>query len=160
MKVKRSEMAMPKIDMTPMIDCVFQLIAFFMLTLRIVADEANFDINMPIGQRISAEAPPIPPIKVRMIADEEGNLASIQLGGRRLGNDAQAFRSLNQEILSLARPQGGNRDLEVELDADYNLKYSYTIQAIGASSGRVDPRTKKLVRFVESVKFAPPRKPR
>ena len=37
------------IDMTPMIDVVFQLITFFMLTLKDVAVEGDFDIKMPLG---------------------------------------------------------------------------------------------------------------
>ena len=32
-------------QMTPMIDVVFQLLIFFMLTLKIIEPEGNFDIN-------------------------------------------------------------------------------------------------------------------
>ena len=37
-------------QMAPMIDVVFQLLIFFMLTLKILAPEGDFNINMPIGQ--------------------------------------------------------------------------------------------------------------
>ncbi len=36
--------------MTPMIDVVFQLLIFFMLTLKIIAPEGDFNINMPLGR--------------------------------------------------------------------------------------------------------------
>jgi len=36
------------IPMAPMIDIVFQLLIFFMLNLKIVAPEGNFNVNMPI----------------------------------------------------------------------------------------------------------------
>jgi hypothetical protein len=36
--------------MTPMIDVVFQLMSFFMCTLKIVAPEGDFDIRMPLGK--------------------------------------------------------------------------------------------------------------
>ena len=48
------------IDMTPMIDVVFQLITFFMLTLKTVVTEGDFDIKMPLG--VSAGAAPDDPL--------------------------------------------------------------------------------------------------
>ena len=67
------------IDMTPMIDCVFQLIIFFMLTLKIRADEGDFNINMPIGMS-QGESSAIPDIKVRLEANPNGSLRSVALG--------------------------------------------------------------------------------
>ncbi|MCP4175481.1 MAG: biopolymer transporter ExbD, partial [Fuerstiella sp.] len=34
-----------EVQMAPMIDVVFQLLIFFMLTLKIIEPEGNFDIN-------------------------------------------------------------------------------------------------------------------
>ena len=47
MRHREWALATVKPDMTPMIDCVFQLMIFFMLTLKFVQAEGNFDINMP-----------------------------------------------------------------------------------------------------------------
>ena len=56
------------IDMTPMIDVVFQLLIFFMCTLKMVEPEGDFDISMPLGKPIakSDSDPELPPFKVRM----------------------------------------------------------------------------------------------
>jgi biopolymer transport protein ExbD len=146
--------------MTPMIDVVFQLMIFFMLTLKIVTAEGNFDINMPIGApAASSNDLQIPDIKVRLIATPEGGLGSLKLGQRSLGNDARAFAQLNSEILKIIGRPGNplTKDVEVEIDADYNLNYSYVIQAISACTGSM--RNGRLVRYVEKIKFAPPRKP-
>jgi biopolymer transport protein ExbD len=162
MAKRREEVPMPKPDMTPMIDCVFQLMIFFMLTLKFVQAEGNFDINMPIGQSQGAADPLAQDIKVRMIADPAGNLVSLQMGSRKLGNDERAFVQLNSEILrAIGGTPGGpaSKDTEVEIDADYNLHYSYVISAIGACTGRFDERTKQIVRYIEKIKFAPPRRP-
>ena len=35
------------IDMTPMIDIVFQLLTFFVMTLKIATSEGDFNIKMP-----------------------------------------------------------------------------------------------------------------
>ena len=54
MTPKKSELPAAKLDMTPMIDVVFQLMIFFMLTLKIVTEEGNFDINMPLAGHSSS----------------------------------------------------------------------------------------------------------
>ena len=151
-----------KLDMTPMIDVVFQLMIFFMLTLKIVTEEGNFDINMPIGapSQSSTEAL-IPDIKVRLIAGADGNLSQLLLGQRSLGTGPRAFGTLNSEILKIIGSPGNplTKDVEVEIDADYNLNYGFVIDAISACTGRWDPRSQNVVRYVEKIKFAPPRKP-
>ena len=162
MATRKSDITMPKPDMTPMIDCVFQLMIFFMLTLKFVQAEGNFDINMPIGQSIGKTDPLAQDIKVRLIANEEGNLARLQIGAVLLGNDEQAYQKLNQALFSaIGKNPGGPaaKDTEVEIDADYNLHYSYVIRAISACTGRFDERTKQVVRYIEKIKFAPPRRP-
>ena len=57
------------VDMTPMIDVVFQLMSFFMCTLKVVAPEGDFDIRMPLG--VAAAATPddqqVPPVRVRRV---------------------------------------------------------------------------------------------
>jgi Biopolymer transport protein len=46
------------INMTPMIDIVFQLLAFFIMTLKIVQPEGDFDVRMPLE-------PPLPRLPTR-----------------------------------------------------------------------------------------------
>ena len=81
---RRSRLA-SKIDinMTPMIDVVFQLLTFFMLTLKTVIVEGGFNIKMPLGASAgAAEDIPLPPLTVRMEATPEGGLAGVRLGER------------------------------------------------------------------------------
>jgi biopolymer transport protein ExbD len=151
-----------EVQMTPMIDVVFQLLIFFMLTLKIVEQEGDFDIHMPIGQaRADEHSEPLLDIKVRLLANPDGSLKQVVLGSRSLGNDEHVFERLNTEIISMVgQPDAGfSDDIEVEIDADYGLHYNYTIQAISACTGRIDPLTKQPVRYVEKIKFAKPRPP-
>ena len=81
---RRSRLA-SKIDinMTPMIDVVFQLLTFFMLTLKTVIVEGDFNIKMPLGASAgAAEDIPLPHLTVRMEATPEGGLAGVRLGER------------------------------------------------------------------------------
>lgn len=160
MQRRNSTLVDIKPDMTPMIDCVFQLMIFFMLSLRLVAAEGTFDINMPLTGEPNGEL--VGPLKVRMESDAQGRLVSLRLGNRRLGRDDEAFSKLNGEILrALGGVPGGPNaaDLEIEIDADANLHYGYVMQALTACGGRFDERTRQVVRYVEKIRFAPPRRP-
>jgi biopolymer transport protein ExbD len=82
---KRASKLVSKIDinMTPMIDVVFQLLTFFMLTLKTVIVEGDFNIRMPLGASAgAAEDNPIPPLILKMTATPEGRLAGVQMGGK------------------------------------------------------------------------------
>jgi biopolymer transport protein ExbD len=149
------------IDMTPMIDVVFQLLIFFMLTLKIKTDEGDFSINMPLGQS-QATTDMMPDLKVRMVANPDGTLAALQFGRRNLGTGDRAYAELNQQVLAvIGRPGGAfSKDLAVEIDPDYELDYSEVMKAITAVSGRVDPISKQPRKYLEKVKFARPRKPK
>lgn len=163
MKIRKAEGApeKPAIDMTPMIDCVFQLLIFFMLTLKILQPEGNFDINMPVSG-VSSDSPiDNLEIKVTLAANPDGSLAQIMLGSKPLGNDVPlCYRRLNGEIAALAGSGGGfTDDMQVEIAADYNLAYEHAIKAVSACTGRRDPATGRVIRYVETVKFAPPVRP-
>jgi biopolymer transport protein ExbD len=162
MKIRRPYSGSPdkiNIDMAPMIDIVFQLLIFFMLTLKILEPEGNFDINMPLtGQ--PQEGPPPLEIRVRLAANEDGSLAQVFFGKTPLGADVpQCFQRLNDQIASLAgNKEGFSDELTVKIAADYNLHYQYSIKAVSACTGRLGPN-KKTIRFVDKIQFEPPRRP-
>lgn len=149
------------IDMTPMIDIVFQLITFFVFTLKVVEPEGDFNINMPAGGAGSGPPPDIPPIKVKLRANPDGSLGGVFLGQRNLGNADTAFNQLNIEILKLIGSPGNElaKDMEVEIDADYGLHFRYVISTVGACTGRLDKRSNRVIKYIEKIKFTPPKPP-
>lgn len=158
----KSEAVKIEAQMAPMIDVVFQLLIFFMLTLKILAPEGDFNINMPLGQAAQQDSSDINlDIKVRLLANPDGTLQNVVIGKRQLGNDPAVFERLNSTILGMVGRPGerASDDMEVEIDADYGLHYTYTIQAISACTGKLDPVTKQPVRYVDKIKFAKPRPP-
>lgn len=147
-----------ELQMTPMIDIVFQLLIFFMLNLRIVAPEGDFNIKMPLGAANQAPSDeiPLPVINVRLTAGPDGQLAGIKMGERNVGS----FAELHNHILALvgdAGPDAQAAQPEVEIDCDYDLRYEYVVEAITAISGQTHGR--EILPLVEKIKFAPPRKP-
>ncbi|MCH7990134.1 MAG: biopolymer transporter ExbD, partial [Planctomycetes bacterium] len=120
MKFRNTGNEVEKIEppMAPMIDIVFQLLIFFMLTLKIIEPEGDFNINMPLGkptQQVDPEDPLLPPIKVRLHANEDGSLAQIVFGSVQLGSGDEAFERLNMKILqAIGRPGDPlTQDIEV-----------------------------------------------
>lgn len=149
-------------QMTPMIDIVFQLLTFFIMSFKIATVEGDFSIKMPLAAPSAGQPTPdqplLPPIRVRLTAGPGGELAGIRMGERTL----PSFAALHNEIIGIVGTQTGPGSLaseaEVELDADYNLQFRYIINAITAASGYVDPNG-RIVKLIEKIKFSPPRKP-
>ncbi len=161
MKVRHVKRSGEKIElqMTPMIDIVFQLLVFFIMTFKIVTPEGDFNIRMPIAapsEGVPDDELQIPPIKVRLLATGTGYLSGIRMNELDLGRD---FRRLNMEIRKIVGDSTGPniRDAaEVEIDADYALRFEYVMDTITAVSGYVG-EDNTIIRVCEKIKFAPPR---
>jgi biopolymer transport protein ExbD len=144
------------LQMTPMIDIVFQLLVFFVFTFKIVQPEGDFNIRMPteMGETVVSETPVL---AVRMRAGENRELTSVSLGDVQLDGD-DPFGQLQQRIRAIVDDSGGpgSVDQEVELHCDYNLRYKYVIDAMTAITGYLDPATGTQHKLIERVRFAPP----
>ena len=146
------------IDMTPMIDVVFQLISFFMFSLKVVAPEGDFDIRMPIAAAAAAvpDDQQVPPVRVKLAAGPDGALESIAMNGTPVAD----FDELRRRIVGLVGNDTGPNSLaektEVEFDCDYALKYVNVVRAITAVSGRVEDG--RMVELIRKIKFTPPKK--
>ncbi len=142
-------------NMTPMIDVCFQLLIFFMLTLKVLATEGDFDIRMPIAAPSEGkpEDQDNPPMVVRLKAGPAGQLSGIVLTETPMKN----FTELRNKIRSICESRGNSQTLEVEFDCDYTLRYEYVVDAITAVSGYVGDDGKSIIKLVEKIKFKPPR---
>lgn len=161
---KRSEVKI-ELQMTPMIDVVFQLLVFFLFTFKIATQEGDFNIAMPLttfSPSVPVDIdPPFVTMHVRLRADRGGQLPAA--GGIVVNNERvlDDFEQLHNYVIGVI---GGNEpsskaDAEVELDCDYNLHYEHVIDAITAVSGYVDQSTGQIERLVEKIKFTPPQPP-
>ncbi len=147
------------LDMTSMIDIVFQLLIFFIMTFKIVLPEGDFNVRMPTPSN-QTETPPdqIPALTLHMTADADGLLASLKLGERPFTDDANgsAFDKLRGHIIGLVNDEGGPgtaSEQEVELDCDYDLQYQHVIEAITAISGYI--KNGQRYKLIERIRFSP-----
>ena len=162
MRIRHGSSTLNKIElqMTPMIDIVFQLNIFFLLTFKIVLPEGDFNIHMPSEASARAvEMSEALPMTLVMKATPDGGLAALQLAGRSFGNAPDAFLRLRRQIQEAVRAAGGSEkasELEVEIDADYNLNYVYVMRAMEAVVGYVDEND-QVHDLIKRVKFTPPK---
>ena len=149
-----------KVDqqMTPMIDIVFQLLTFFVMSFKVVSPEGDFNIKMPLSAPSAGAPDPnqLPPIKVKLHANGAGALTTIQMNDKVLPN----FGALHNNLISIVGDERGPGSIaesaEVELDCDYGLQYKHVISAITAVSGYKDGE--KIGKLIEKIKFTPPKK--
>jgi biopolymer transport protein ExbD len=162
MRFRRTQSSSDKIElqMTPMIDVVFQLQIFFLFSFKIVLPEGDFNIRMPSAAASqSVEISESIPTPLIMKADAEGRLTDMRLGGRSFGNGPDAFLRLHQQIRGMVNDAGGPGtadDLEIELDCDYDLNYEHVMRAITAITGYIE--NGEPHKLIERVKFTPPKK--
>ncbi len=157
MKVRNAREAEKiEIPMTPMIDIVFQLLIFFIMTFKIVSLEGDFNIKMPASapSQGAPDEDQLPPMKLRLTAGEGGGLSGITLNDRQFGS----LDELHAYIIDLVgsdESDDGLEGAEVELDCDYGLNYENVVAAITAVSGEIDDDG-SIIKLVEKIKFTPP----
>ena len=158
MKIRnRPEMQKSGLNMTSMIDIVFLLLVFFVMTFKIVELEGDFSVRMPLAGSSSVQMDPTDlPLKLRLRADENGSLTSMVLNEIDLGTDFDQLRANVVSLIGSTTPLEGDEGPEIEIDTDYNLRYEYVIQSITAVSGYKDGN--QVVKLIEKIKFAKPRR--
>ncbi|MCF0234607.1 MAG: biopolymer transporter ExbD [Thermoguttaceae bacterium] len=156
----------PKLQMTSMIDVVFLLLAFFVITYKTPEVEGDFAIRMP-AEAQSNQSPnldELAPVVVRLSSDSKGDLSGIKFGEATVADmnalRAAVFQYINQNGASYSEALNGaapdfRDDLEIELDCDKNLRYKYAMSAITAVAGYLNSEN-QVVKMVEKVKFAAP----
>jgi len=161
MKVRnKQEEIKHEVNMTSMIDIVFLLLVFFVMTFKIVEVEGDFSVRMPLASQSSGTIDDTDlPLKLRLQADEQGRLTSIQMNEIQLGTD---FTALQNTVIGLVGnvaqgPGAASEDgPEIEIDTDFNLRYEHVIAAITAVSGYKEGN--ETVKLIEKIKFAKPRR--
>jgi len=142
----------PGLQMTPMIDIVFLLLVFFIMTFQIVATEGDFRVAMAAAQRAGDPPPTVDlPVRLRLTATADGGLASIRLGDRVVADHAE----LRQHVRELVQSAGGvETRLKIDLVCDHHLNYEHVIDAVTACRGYLDQQG-RLVDLIRQIRFVP-----
>lgn len=150
-----------ELQMVPMIDIVFQLLIFFVMTFKIAVPEGDFSITMPINA--PSNAPPdedlLLPVHVQLVADASGDLANIKVNQREsYGTDFSKLRDFVIGEVNRGPVTSGPGSFaeagEVAFEADFNLKYKNIIRAVTAVTGHTN-EDGDIVKLMHKIKFVP-----
>ena len=141
MRVKTAKPVMAEGDMTPMIDMVFQLIAFFMVLINFSESEANERVVLPNSQLVKPpEAPLEFPIVLHIAQDGE-----IILGGDTYTADTLKV-GLNRELAVITAEKKQPADANVIIRAHKDAAAGDVQEVIRVS------QEQQLVNFALRVK--------
>jgi biopolymer transport protein ExbD len=149
-----------KLDLTSMIDIVFQLLVYFIMTFKITAMEGDFNINMPTSAVDPTQIidPLNKTIEVHLTAGEGGAAGPIEV---KYGTDSQVFSDefrfmrLRDYVKNLVLQAGdplAASEFEVEFDIDRGLHYDHTVKAVEAVSGETNPDG-RVATLIKKIRF-------
>lgn len=106
-----------RINMDPMIDCVFQLILFFLVTTSFIRLEQDLSINLPVHSReLKIKTPPARPIVVN-VKHLPGGKAYYHVENERI--------SLPALTINLSRARVRNKDQAVVIRGDRSVLWDH-----------------------------------
>ena len=96
--------------------------------------------------------------RLRLYAGKDGALSAVELNSETLAPGDDIFDRLAQKMKTWANAEGRPpiEKREVEIQSDYELNYEFITKAISACTGRENPDSGEIERFVERIKFASP----
>jgi len=144
-----------RLKMAAMIDIVFLLLVFFVMTFTIVAVEGDFRVEaaQPSANAVADAPPPVETrMHLRLTAHPDGSLAAIRMNDRYFSD----FDSLHNFVLGLAAERSNVDEpfdgIVVELDCDEQLNYENVIDAVTAVTGDLRSDGTR-VDLISSIRF-------
>jgi biopolymer transport protein ExbD len=112
-----------RVNLDPMIDCVFLLIIFFLVTTSFIKLEQDLSINLPVQSRqLKVKSPPARPIVVNV---------RYRPGGKPYYHVENERMSLSALTVNLSRARVRNRDQGVVIRGDRNVKWEHIAAVMG-----------------------------
>lgn len=148
-KESRGQTAEHRLQMSSMIDIVFLLLVFFVMTFRILPQEGDFAME---GAEVAGK-PQIAsttnlPLRLKLDATPAGGLSAMRLNGVRVAS----FDDLQARLIRL-ETDGGLQDVVMTLDCDSHLKYENVIAALDHVTAYRDA-VGRLKPLVATTRFA------
>lgn len=153
-KKTASTAAASRLAMTPMIDIVFQLLIFFILTFKVVPQEGDLYIAAAEekGQAKPAEVEPAPiPLQLTLTANDKGELVGILLNKKKFDNLSKLQKHIIDYLGDKRGPESLQAKTTLQIAADPRLQHKHLIKAIDAVSGY--KAEGKVVRLILKLSF-------
>jgi len=112
-----------QVNLAPMIDCIFLLVLFFLVTTSFIKLEQDLSINLPVQSReLKVKTPPARPIVVN-VRYLPGDRAYYHVENERM--------SLPALTINLSRARARNRDQAVVIRGDRRVKWEQVAAVMG-----------------------------
>ena len=134
-----------QIDMTPMIDCVFQLILFFMLTMHFKMPHTKLDSYLPKDKGLTDVAVKLTPkeleeVRIRIDQDPASPDKALFYVGDHQVPDPRELAGIVQGLLA------GKSDIPVTIDGQSTVHFRHVVVAADACR----------IAKVKEINYAPP----
>ena len=138
-----------RLQMSSMIDIVFLLLVFFVMTFRITSQEGDFGLEATeVTGNARAAATTNLPLLLKLDSTPGGDLNAMSLNGERVAG----FDELQTRLIDL-ETDGALQDVVMTLDCDSHLKYENVIAALDHVTAYRDA-VGQLKPLVASTRFA------
>lgn len=133
--------------MTSMLDLIFNILAYFVVTFNPPKPEKNFDVALPPVKiekndaQSSSEEAALPDedeelmeeVRITLNAGPNGSLARISVQGKEVAGGIPALARQLQVVTSAMKVGDGGESVEAaQIVASPKLKYAYVVQAVDA----------------------------
>jgi biopolymer transport protein ExbD len=144
-----AEVTEQRLPMSSMIDIVFLLLVFLVMTFRVTSQEGDFEMERPdVAGSGRAEVTTNLPLQLELGATPEGELNAIALNGQRVAS----LHDLQLQLIAL-NADGALRDVVMTLDCEATLKYQNVITVLDHVTAYRDTTGQKKP-LIASTKFA------
>lgn len=148
-KDSREQTADHRLQMSPMIDIVFLLLVFFVMTFRITSQEGDFALQRTeVGSNAQATITTNLPLVLKLDATPGGELIAMSLDGKPVAS----FDDLQARLID-SETNGALQDVVMTLDCDFDLKYESMIAVLDHVTAYRDV-VGQLKPLVASTRFA------
>ena len=120
----------PTLDMTPMIDVVFELIIFFVVTIETKNMFAGLNVNRPDPSPASESTQDVEPIKIRLAAAGNGSANGVILWGKEAIGQGKPVAARQELDKRLARAYATNPKQMIVVECDRNSPHKALVDVL------------------------------
>ena len=134
-KRRKTKQTVAELNLTSMIDVVFQLLIYFIITVNFVIDEGVLMSNLPEVSATPPEQDPIPPMDIKLRAQEGAAECVISYNGNIIPSFTELRQQLEQGQNNPAKGRTGffPTDHVIKIEPSRYVRWQFSLNAFNAA---------------------------